>query len=109
MFASAGVGIAALRRAAKLSGPDHQSFIQHSSSFQVSQQSSDRKIGFPGARAVFGHVAVRVPIVGRARINQLDKSHAALYSATRRQALPTVACRLATLQTLHGQRGVALA
>ena len=57
---------------------------------------------------MIGHVAVRVPVVARADIDQLDKPHAALGEPAGDEALPTEALRHAALEAVeaHGLVGL---
>ncbi|MCE9608640.1 MAG: hypothetical protein K8R23_00270 [Chthoniobacter sp.] len=60
-------------------------------------------------RAVGGHVAVGVPVVVRADVDQLDEAHAALGEAAGDEALPREAFAGAVLQAVEVERGVGLA
>jgi hypothetical protein len=76
---------------------------------QILEQACDRLVDVLGQPHVVVHVAVRIPVVRRAGVDQLDKPHAALGHSPGHQALPAKAGGLAALQAIQGQRVVGLA
>src|SRR5688572_14916423 len=95
-------------RAAELRGPNHQRLLKHSATLQIAQQSGERLIDSLGVNRVFGHIAVLVPIVTAAAVDELNESHAPLGEAAGNQALPAKAFALPALEPVAGQRLVAL-
>ena len=76
------------RRAAELTAPDDERFIEQAAGFEIAQQTGD---GFVLLAAVFRVVGfdlgVRVPLAAAAVV-ELHEAHAALDEATRQQAVP---------------------
>ena len=93
-------------RASELGRPDHERFLEEPAGLEIAQQSGDRLIDIPGERLVRAHVAVRVPVVARTDIDQLDEAHAAFDHASRHEALPSEAGGLSALQSVKLQRGL---
>lgn len=87
MLAAGMVCLFVERRSAKFGRPDHESAVEHSAPLEVGEQPGDRLIDGFGQPLMTPHVAVRIPVVDRADINQLDEAHAALRNPSRHQAL----------------------
>ena len=95
--------------AAELGADGHQRRIEQSALSQIANQGRDRSVDPRRLAAVLLHVAVRVPIVVRAGVDQLDHAHAALHQSPCQQALRRERFSVARLDTVFVQRGLTFA
>src|SRR5689334_21879919 len=92
------------RRAAELAGPDYEGVVQQATPLQVAEQSGDRAIDILRQRRVLAdHIPVSIPVVGSARVDQLDEADAAFGEAAGDQALPGEALVAAARQAVEGE------
>ena len=105
MFAPRSIGAVVERRAAKLRRPHHERIVEQAPAFQIDEQRGDGLVDIVGQRRVLrDHVAVRVPVVGGAGIDQFDEANAALGQPASDQALPGETLRAAARQAVEGER-----
>ena len=95
-------------RAAEFGRPDHQRVVEHAALLQVEHEPGDRLIDVLRQPGMVQHVAVRVPVVRRAGVDQLDEADATLGQTPGDQALPAKAGIPAALQAVELERGVGL-
>ena len=88
MFAAFGVGRFVIRRSPELGCPDDERVVEQTSLFEVAEERGDGAIDVSGKMFMIAHVAVRIPVVRRARINHFDEPDAALDEPAGDQALP---------------------
>ena len=100
MLAALRVGGVVERRAAKLGGPHDERVVEHSALLEVAQQGGDGLVHVFGESLVGQHVAVRIPVAGRAGVDEFDKAHAAFHEPARGETLPAEAGGLAALQAV---------
>ena len=93
-------------RAAKLGRPHDQRLDEQSARFQIADQPRDGLVNIARQRLVRLHIAVRVPILRRAHVNQFDETHAVFDHSPRDQSLPAEASGLPALQPVKLQRRV---
>ena len=82
------IGLLVERRAAEFGRPNDQGPREHPAPLQIGQQSRDRPIDRFGQPSVVGHIAVRIPIVARAGVDQLQEPHTFLGQSPGHEALP---------------------
>src|SRR5262245_51064203 len=92
------------RCAAKFRCPYDERLVEHAPPPKILQQSGDRPIDRLGQRLVLRHVVMRVPVVARPAIDQLDKPHPPLGQSPRHEALPAKALRVAALKSIESKR-----
>ena len=111
VLSSGGVFRGVERRPAKLGRPHHQRAVQQAAPLQVRDQTRDWLIDGLRQLGVGVHVAVRIPVAGRAGtgVDQLDEAHAALDQAPGYQALPAKALGVAVLDAVEVVRCVGFA
>jgi hypothetical protein len=68
------LGVLGHRGPAELGAPDDQGVLQQPARLQVLEQSGDGPVDAPGLGDVVGHLAVRVPVVGCAGVDQLQRN-----------------------------------
>ena len=91
------------RRAAKFRCPDHQRVFQQPAPLQVRQQCRDRLVDVLREWGVAHHVAVGVPVIRGADVDQFHESDAAFDQAAGDEALPREAGRAASRQAVQLQ------
>ena len=94
-------------RTAEFCGPDDERFVQHSTIFQILQQSRQRAVNAFRMVRMFGHISVLIPIVTAAAIHKFNKSHTSFRQASSHEALPAKAIALAAFESVHGEGRVA--
>src|SRR4030095_15868688 len=75
-------------RAAELGGPDNERIFQHSARLEILDKAGDCLVDISRERLVRFDVAMGVPIIVRADIDQFDEAHPALDEAEGDQTLP---------------------
>src|SRR5262249_6876062 len=88
MITALATGVVGPGRAAELSANDHERLLQHSAALQVAEQRRNRPVDALGLGAVVLHVAVGVPVVGSAGVDELDDAHAAFQQPAGDETLP---------------------
>ena len=87
MVPALGAGAVGPGGAAELGADGHQRLAQEPALLQVADQGRDGAVDAGGLGAMVLHVAVGVPVVVRARVDQLDDPHAPLDQPAGDQAL----------------------
>jgi hypothetical protein len=106
-FAASRIFLFDKRRAAEFRGPDHEGILKHAALFQVAEQTGDRSIDILRQRRMGVHVAVGIPVLGGAGVDQFHKPDPLLDEPPRHQALPAEAGRLSSRQAVEAEGGVA--
>src|SRR5262245_31904551 len=92
------------RRAAELRCPNDECVLQHPESLEILEQARNRLVDLLGERGVGRHVAVRVPIIAGAVVDDFDEAHAALSEPPGDEALPAEALGVGALQAVELER-----
>src|SRR5688572_18998966 len=87
--------------ASKLCGPDDQRVVEQAALLEIVQQPGDGLVDVLCERHVRLHVAVCVPIVRRANVDQLNEPYTAFGQPASHQALPGKALRAAAPQAVE--------
>ena len=105
MFPTFGIGRFVIRRSPELRCPNDKSVVEQAALLEIAKERGDGAIDVFGKVFMIAHVAVRVPVVRRSRINHFDEADAALDEPPCDQALPAEAGHLAALQAIKRVRG----
>ena len=88
MFPAFGIGRFVIRRSPELGCPDDERVVEQTSLLEIAKEHGDGAIDVSGKVFMVAHVAVRIPIVRRSRINHFDEPDTALHEPPGDQALP---------------------
>src|SRR5436190_6232664 len=104
MMLTAGVGgLFVVGGAAELGGPDDERFVEEAPLLEVRDQGGDGLVDVFGESHVVLHVAVRVPVAGRANVDQLDETDAPLHHPPSLQTLPAEAASLTAGEAVEAE------
>ena len=88
MLPAFGIGGFVIRRSPELRCPDDERVVEQTSLLEIAEERGDGAIDVAGKVFMIAHVAVRIPVVRRSRINHFDEPDAALDEPPGDQALP---------------------
>ena len=104
VLAARGIGGVVEGGAAELGRPDDERLVEHPPRLEIGKQGPDRLIDVLRQADVRHHVAVGVPVVARAGVDELHEPHTTLDESAGSKALPAEAGRLPGLEAVGGER-----